>query len=117
MKYLIYYIEDDEELNSSEVEHLREEGNEEAIQNCLANRWSAFIPMIPTSGEGPTKLEARQSVIRAAYDAVAAYLQRGQLKAEDFNTLTFEDAPETLTLEELSKMGPRFQRASEGVAA
>jgi hypothetical protein len=113
MKYLIYYVE--EEVVPEELAQL--EATEEAKQAHLANRWAAFIPMIPTHGEGATREAARESAIRNAYEAIASYLQSGKLNAGDFVALSFEDSPDNLTPEDLGKMGPQFDALGNQAAA
>ncbi len=118
MKYLIYYIEEEKSARA-DIEHLLEEDGptEESIDTYLQDRWSSFIPMIPTSGRGATKEEAREDAIRNAYSVLSHSLELRQLQAKDFASLTFEDSPEVLTGEQLGKMGPQFYEPSEDVAA
>src|SRR5688572_3844037 len=108
MKYLIYYVEDSEVRSLSDINSLRSEVTLGAAQQYIQNRWSAFIPMLPTSGEGATREEARADAIKNAYIAIADYVELGSLHAEQLRELHFEDSEEQLTLQELSRLGPRF---------
>ena len=106
MKLQIYYYQQEGKLE--DIQHLLDEVSEEAVQEYLETRWRACIPSIPADGKGKTKEEARENVIKNAYDSIAFYLKKGQAKLDDYLTLSIEDSDEQPNPQELAAMGPAW---------
>src|SRR5262245_32625877 len=91
MELTIYYFDDGEET-------------------LPGQRFSAFVPALPTSADGATKEEARAKVMREIFDCLEFYLETKRFTPEDLFEIKIVESNEQLTDEELAALSPSFLR-------
>jgi hypothetical protein len=99
MKLTIYYFDDGEDT-------------------LPGQRYSAFVPALPTSANGATREDAKRAVLREVFDCLGFYLDTKRFTPAQLLTLTIEESDEVLSDDELAALSPSFLReGSEEIKA